>query len=259
MKVIIASDFHIKFKETPEDLERRLQIEFFLRGLIGNTDLLVLAGDIFDLWFTWKTVMIKHYFPLLKILADLKEHGCRLVYLSGNHDFWLEGFLEEYIGFEVYSDSFNEVIDGKNLFVAHGDYYTKNDYRYHFFRRLIRQKWVMTLFKWLHPDIGLAIGNKMSRSSRERKDNPSILELKEKGLESFAEKMSLKYDYIIMGHTHRPKEIKMQKGIYFNAGDWIAHNSYVEIVDGIAHLLRSTATNLNDKDTKEIYNKKRGI
>ncbi len=67
------------------------------------------------------------------------------------------------------------LLDGKKIFVTHGDLHTTNDIRYKIFRSVIRNKVVMTIFEILHPDFSLSIGRKMSRSSRSR---PMSTELK---------------------------------------------------------------------------------
>jgi len=35
-------------------------------------------------------------------------------------------------------------------------------------------------------------------------------------------------DYFIWGHRHIPLEIAVKNAIYFNTGDWLQHNSYVQ-------------------------------
>ena len=48
-------------------------------------------------------------------------------------------------------------------------------------------------------------------------------------------------DVFIMGHNHNPEAIVwIQPGVtiktYINSGDWVSHQTYVEIIDGIARL-----------------------
>ena len=138
MKVFVASDFHLKFSENREDRSRKNRVISFLDSLIGKADLLILNGDIFDLWYSWNHVIIKNYFPVLKKLADLKESGCKIVFVAGNHDFWFKDFLSDTLGMEIHREYYTTKINGKNYFIAHGDKYTTNDLRYHLFRSLIR-------------------------------------------------------------------------------------------------------------------------
>jgi len=232
MRVIIASDFHLKFHENEEDIARHDRVIGFLNSLIGKTDLLILNGDIFDLWYVWKNVIIKGYFPLLKKLADIRESGCRIVFIAGNHDFWFRDFLTNFLDMEVYPNNFTEEIDGKKLLVSHGDLFTSNDLRYKIFRSLVRNRFVMWLFGILPPDLALNIGKNMSRSSRRKRSAENKMQIREKGLIEFAQKHFPNFDIVVMGHSHLPKIMNFGNGIYANAGDWIVHNSYLELNEG---------------------------
>jgi UDP-2,3-diacylglucosamine hydrolase len=226
MRYIIASDFHLKITENNEDRLRRVRVEAFLEDKIGQIDGLILLGDIFDLWVEWDKVIIKNYFSILKIFSSLKDAGTRLIFLAGNHDFWLEKFLQETIGFEVYHDFFSDTINEKKIFVSHGDLYTKNDLRYKFFRKFIRQRFIKKLFKLLHPDFGLTIGQLLSRTSRNRKRDPKSLHKKEQGLIQKATTLSPEYDIVVFAHTHKPAKQNINGVIYINTGDWVTHDSY---------------------------------
>lgn len=229
MKIYIASDFHLKFKETIEDKQRREKVLAFLDNLKNKADILVLNGDIFDLWFAWNSVIIKGYFPILVKLDELRKTGCRLIFIAGNHDFWFSGFLAKQLQMEIYQDHFQENLNGINIYISHGDRYTTNDLRYKVFRTLIRNKFVMKMFAVFHPDLALWIGRKMSRSSRSKQVSPRLLQKREKGLLQFSQEKLKEVDLVIMGHSHLPKIEKMKYGIYANAGDWIINNSYIRI------------------------------
>ena len=237
MNIILASDFHLKFTPDKESSERMQRVLKFLSEIRGKTDILILNGDIFDLWFAWKKVIIKEYFPVYKKLADLNESGTRLIFIAGNHDFWFGDFLKKFLNVEIYPNHFEEEIDGKKIFVTHGDLFTRNDARYKIFRAIIRNKFIMTGFSLLHPDFALKIGEKLSRSSRFRKIPQKLRKIKEKGLDSFAEKKLEKFDIVVMGHSHFPKIINFANGIYANCGDWVRHNSYIEIKNGKVELI----------------------
>ena len=226
MRYIIASDFHLKYIESEEDKQRSLLVQNFLESLIGKIDGLILAGDIFDFWLEWKHVIIKDYFEIFCLFKQLKDTGCRLIFLSGNHDFWLGTFLKDQIGFEIYTDIFTETINNKKLFVSHGDLFTSNDHRYHLIKSFIRKPLVHKLALLLHPNISLWIGNLFSRSSKNRVKSAHLTQKQEKGLYNKAEELSREYDIIILGHTHRPLKIAFDKSVYINCGDWITNNSY---------------------------------
>jgi len=232
-RIIFASDFHLKFHENESDKLRREKVISFLDELIGNTDLLVLNGDIFDLWFAWDQVIIRGYFSFLCKLSQLRKSGCKIVFVAGNHDFWFNDFLKNELDIEVYSDNYVCEIEGNNILFNHGDMYTANDLRYKLFRSFIRNKFIMTIFKLLHPDLSLRIGRLLSRSSRDRVVPETLKAAKEKGLADFAEKQLTKYDFVILGHSHNPKIVEFHNGVYANSGDWIKNCSYLELIGGM--------------------------
>lgn len=235
MRICVISDCHYKYDTNhPADDENAAILLSFLAEAVGRYDLLVLNGDIFDLWFDWKYTIIKQYFPLLHRLAEIVENSCQVVHISGNHDFWFNGFLKEYLDIRHYDDYFSLEADGRKLLFTHGDLHTVNDMRYKLFRGIIRLRGVKWLFSLLHPDLALTIGSKMSRSSRLRRISTLLQKKKSAGLVSYAKKQieSGKHDIVAMGHSHQPALKRIGDGYYVNSGDWMRHHSYVQIIDG---------------------------
>ncbi len=236
MRVIIASDFHLKFNiNSPEAKERLEKSLSFFKSLIGTTDILILNGDIFDLWISWKYVIIKEFFPILKTLAEISESGTRIIYVAGNHDFWLGDFIKNHIKAEIYKDHFTGTIDGKRYFVTHGDGYLAGDWRYKFFKTIIRSKIMEKFIKMIPPSIVLNLGNLMSRSSRKRVFPDWLLKKREEQMARYAK--TLNYDFIIFAHTHKPEIRDWGDKLYLNSGDWTKHRSYLEIIDGKPKLI----------------------
>ncbi|MCB5228584.1 MAG: UDP-2,3-diacylglucosamine diphosphatase [Candidatus Cloacimonetes bacterium] len=240
MRICVISDVHFKYKHKSEaDRQNAALFLDFLSSSVGRYDLMVLNGDIFDLYNEWKYSIIRQYFPVYHLLANIREAGCRIVFISGNHDFWFNGFLDKDLGIEVYHDQFYLEADGMRMIFSHGDLYTSNDVRYQLFRRLIRQPFIKWIFNLLHPELALFIGAKMSRSSRVRRVPGFMQSRRSQGLQSWAEKMisRKKADIVVLGHSHRPGIHAMGGGHYANAGDWIKNHSYLEITDGSIKLI----------------------
>jgi UDP-2,3-diacylglucosamine hydrolase len=88
------------------------------------------------------------------------------------------------------------------------------------------------LYSWIHPDIGLWLAKSSSSKSR---DYTSQKDYSEKdGLKDEAiKKISEGYDFVIMGHRHRPLFQKEGQGVYVNLGDWMKTFSYGVFSDGI--------------------------
>ena len=235
MKICVLSDIHFKYiRSNPDDEANAGIVLSFLREAVGRYDLMVLNGDIFDLWYDWKYTIIKQYFPLLHRLAEIGEQGCKLVLISGNHDFWFNSFLGDYLQMEVHNDLYRLEADGKKMLFSHGDLYTVNDARYKIMRKLIRLKGVRQLFSLLHPDFSLLLGHKLSRSSRLRKVSSKLKRKKASGMQNYASRqLSRKnFDIVVMGHIHNPILKELAGGVYANCGDWMRHHSYLEIIDG---------------------------
>ncbi|MCD4828024.1 MAG: UDP-2,3-diacylglucosamine diphosphatase [Candidatus Cloacimonetes bacterium] len=233
MRVVIASDFHLKFNEAAKDRERRERVVRFLRSLHGRADVLVLNGDIFDLWFVWRQVIVRGYFGILRELADLADSGVKLVFVAGNHDFWFRDFLSTEMNAEICRDCYRLTVDGKKLFVAHGDAYTTGDLRYQVFRRLVRNPVVMWLFSLLHPDLALWLGRQMSRTSRRVLNPPRVNHPKQAGLRRKGEQLLAGgADFVVFGHTHVPAIEALANGVLANSGDWLKHSSYVVVEGG---------------------------
>lgn len=230
MRTIIISDAHLKFHENSEDTQRRKRVCSFLETLKGNTDILIINGDFFDLWVAWKHVIIRNYFPVLQILSELKQSGTRIIMTPGNHDFWFNTFLKEQIGIEIMKDSFIETIQGKSFFINHGDRFTRNDIRYQVYRFFIRNKLIQLIFSLFHPDFALEIGLKLSRSSRKRKVPQKRKTVMISCFREAAAKLIKEnnYDFVIFGHSHVPALEESENGHYANSGDWIISNTYLE-------------------------------
>lgn len=241
MKICVVSDIHYKIgSENAEERQRHETILSFFRSIVGQYDMLILNGDIFDLWTESRLTLVKGYFPLLHVLALIAESGTRLIYVSGNHDFWFGDFFRDILPLEIYPDRFSFTADGRKILVCHGDDHTENDLRYRIFRRVVRSEIVRRLYSLLHPDLALEIGRAMSRSSRNRRTDTARMRLKTAGLESYAKRQikSKGQDIVIMGHSHNPTHKVLDKGEYLNSGDWITNFSYVNIIDGITTLCK---------------------
>lgn len=232
MKIICFSDAHLLLHSSLEEEKKLTLLDEFLDYIKQEKpDQLIIAGDLFDVWFEYKLVIPKPYFKVLHQLATISDLGIKIVYLVGNHDFKFIDFFNKYLPAEIFLDPYEiDDIGGKKYLFSHGDEYTTNDLRYHLLKSILRNKFVSSLFSMIHPDIGLKLGKLFSRSSKKKQDSSSKIDRLETGLIEFAqEKINQGYNYIIMGHIHQPKSIKLGTGYYINLGDWIQHYSYLLI------------------------------
>src|SRR5258705_1837531 len=96
--VVFLSDAHLGAESGSMETSRTRRLHEFLATLPGKTEHLVIAGDLFDFWFEYRTAIPRRHFATLAVLRQLREAGLPITYMNGNHDFWLGRFLAEEIG-----------------------------------------------------------------------------------------------------------------------------------------------------------------
>jgi len=99
-------------------------------------------------------------------------------------------------------------------------------------------KW---LFRWLHPDIGVKLGQYMSVKNKliSGDEDAKFLGEEEEWLVQYCKRKlaSKHYDYFVFGHRHLPLEIKLQENsTYINLGDWIQYFTYGVFNENQLHL-----------------------
>jgi UDP-2,3-diacylglucosamine hydrolase len=228
-KFYFFSDAHLGLGSKEEELEKERAIVRFLNHIGNDAAELFIVGDLFDFWFEYRTVVPKGYFRLFAALAGLTERGVSVTYLAGNHDFWLRSYFQEALGIHVVLEPIERTLGGKRFYLHHGDGLLKNDTGYRLLKKVLRNKVNIFLFSLLHPDITGAIAEWSSRTSRK---HTSKQHYEENDMIEFArEKIMNGYDFVIMGHNHKPLQRKFGKRSYVNLGDWIDAQTYA-VFDG---------------------------
>jgi UDP-2,3-diacylglucosamine hydrolase len=228
-KTYFFSDAHLGIGTKEEDREKERVLIRFLDTVERDGEHLFIVGDLFDYWFEYRTVVPKGYFRLFSKLADLSEAGIKVMYLAGNHDFWLRTYFRDELGMEVYPDPIERVILGKRFYIHHGDGLLKTDTGYRILKRVLRNKINIFLFSLVHPDLAGRIARWSSQKSRQHTSKRSF----EGGdMVEFAEgKIGEGFDFVVMGHHHVPCVRNIGSGVYVNLGDWITEQTYA-VFDG---------------------------
>ncbi len=224
-KSYFVSDAHLGVNEREIERQKERELIKFLDLVQSDGQQLFILGDLFDFWFEYRTVIPKGYHRLLAKLSELVEKGVEINYLAGNHDFWLGNFFEEEIGMRVHPDPFGATIGKAKFYLHHGDGLAKKDLGYRILKRILRNRLNIWLYSWLHPDLGVGLACLSSRSSRHYTSHKDYGEVD--GMVNFAaNKIAEGFQYIVMGHNHKPVYESIGKGYYVNLGDWISHYTY---------------------------------
>ena len=225
------SDLHLGAYPDIEETSVPLLMGFF-DHICRNDARLFIVGDLLDFWFEYRTVVPKGPFRLLAKLKTMVENGCRVTYIAGNHDYWLGDFLKEDVGVEVCPDILDVAIGGKRFFISHGDgIATTGDLGYRTLKSILHSRIVSAAFRLVHPDLGIRMArlfSKMSRRRSSRNNNDPKPEL-----EAFVRSKSESgFDFVVLGHLHKPKLFEINGTACLVIGDWIDCLTYGRFADG---------------------------
>jgi UDP-2,3-diacylglucosamine hydrolase len=224
----IASDVHLG--AVPDATERAFVS--FLEHVGRDGASLLLAGDLFDFWFEYGTIIPGRHFRVLAALSRLVEAGIPVTLAGGNHDAWGGRFLREEVGVTFRTGPFRTTLAGRPALVAHGDGLGTGDLRYRVLKTILRSRLTIAAFRALHPELGLRLAAGVSRT-----DTRGEIDEHQRSRAAFLEDWSRRQlesepslAWVVCGHSHVPALIEIDAGRYYvNAGDWITHFTYVTI------------------------------
>ena len=235
-KIYFASDFHLGVSGKLSSKKRESLLVQWMDEISLDASHLFLVGDVFDFWFDYKYVVPKGHIRLLGKIAELKDKGIDIRFFTGNHDMWMKSYFKDELDIPIYHEPIIEELFGQIFFIGHGDGLGPGDHGYKTLKHVFRNPLAQFLFKWLHPDIGMALAHFFSNKSRYSQNLvQQYLGDKEEWLIQFVEEeyTHTKPDFFIFGHRHLPIDytLKNGKSRYINLGDWLSFQSFA-VFDG---------------------------
>jgi len=214
------SDIHLGLQDRDVEVEKEKILVDFLKIAQSACDELFIVGDLFDYWFEYKKVYQKGYYRTLTALKDVSEAGVKIHYFIGNHDFLHRDFFETEFHVQLHHDPISVELNGKKFFIGHGDGMVENDTGYNILKWIMRNSFFQWLYSLIHPDLGIALASRTSKSSREYTKKKNYGEVD--GLfESAKTKIEAGFDYVIFGHLHKRIFEDYKSGKYINLGSWL--------------------------------------
>ena len=232
MRKIFIADAHLR---QPTDENYRLLLSF-LATLPGTADTLYILGDLFEFWVGYPRLVFPQYAPLIEQLRQLQAAGVDLVYFEGNHDFNLGPVFTDDLQARVYPDPAELMVDGRRLFVCHGDQMNPRDHGYRLLRAILRSPLVGLLPRVLPPAVATRLAHLLDRTCgapepAKRRHDPSAV------IRTFAQQcFDAGSDVVVTGHFHVPFHERSDGGEIVALGDWITDYSYAELSGGIFSL-----------------------
>lgn len=230
------SDAHLG--SAPEPLARQETLVRFLARIRGRAARLFILGDLFDFWFEYRRAVPSGHFRTLHALAALIDAGTPITYLGGNHDFWCGPYLEREVGLTVLPRPGSVELQGRRVFLAHGDGLGPGDTGYRLLKALLRNPVAIALYRTIHPDLGIALAQRVSAVSR-RHTKTREFYLRRMARHIAAPQYARGHDAVVLGHVHDPLHLRDAHGRdLLVLGDWIEAFTYAQLVGGVFTLRR---------------------
>ena len=199
---VFFADVHLRHEQTTKrDALLRVLDELARPGVH-----LYSLGDMFDTWIGPDHVKVeKELAPVLEAIGRFTASGAKFTWFHGNRDFYMGNFLTTRMGAETVTETKILELDGRRIYLGHGDQLCTGDQLYHVARWFIRGPVIWSIcrmfplslkFEMVHAYKNIS-QRQVPRRSRERHGiNPGrIAALMHQGI-----------DVIICGHVHEAQD-----------------------------------------------------
>ncbi len=229
LEVVVISDLHLGTYGC-----HATELVNYLKSI--QPQILVLNGDIIDIWQFNKRYFPVSHMQVIKEIMNLLSKGTRVIYITGNHDEALRRYSDMNMGNFQLTDKVVMEVNGKMTWMFHGDVFdatTKGGAKFlaklggHGYDLLIL---INSFINWLLKLIGK---EKMSFSKKVKNGVKKAVSWIGDFEQTAAElAIAKKYDYVICGHIHQPQKriVSTKDGsvTYLNSGDWIENLTALE-------------------------------
>lgn len=232
LEVAVISDIHLGTYGC-----QATEVVAYLKSI--QTRVLILNGDIIDIWQFSKRFWPKSHMEVLKEIMKHLAKGTEVYYLTGNHDEMLRKFSDFSLGNFHLRDKLVLELDGKQAWIFHGDVFDASMKHARWLAKLGGMGYdflilINSVVNWVLANMGK---EKMSFSKKVKASVKSAVSFIS-DFEQVAAALAIEeeYDFVVCGHIHQPemKEIHTDKGsvTYLNSGDWVESLTALEYVSG---------------------------
>jgi UDP-2,3-diacylglucosamine pyrophosphatase LpxH len=230
-RMVVVSDLHLGNPASHAASTFRSFLEYVrVEGFA-----LCLNGDVVEMLQTRFSHLIREVLPLMTQISRLRREGRRVYYVVGNHDIYVEHFLDEWLGTAV-CPFLNITSGGKRIRVEHGHLYdpffAKSPAVYESLTRL------GGYFLFMRPMFQpLPRSTARNQDARGGSGGDVVAALNHhRAAEALLRRG---FDVVIHGHTHLKESVELGDGLYINSGTWM-NGTYVEIDSGLVQLKQWT-------------------
>ncbi len=229
--VALLGDAHLR--ETDPEVDAFVHFLDTLPVAIGT---LAILGDLFALWLGRSDLTRPHHRRVVEALRRLRARGCRLIYVEGNHDFFLAPL---YAGdpFDLLAPERLELLlAGRRAHLAHGDLVNSRDRQYRTWRAVSKNRLVFGSFNLLTVGLRQRIADRLEGSlagtNLEYKRGFPLAEC-----ERYARPLiRAGAAVLVFGHFHEERRIDYEeggrRGSVFVLPAWRAGHRYLRLEPG---------------------------
>jgi len=258
--IIVISDVHLGTYGC-----RAKELLHYLKSI--KPKIVVLNGDIIDIWQFSKSYWPKSHMKVIKHLMNWLSKGVKVYYVTGNHDEMLRKFEGFKMGsFQIVNKLVLELDNSEKAWIFHGDVFDVTMQHSKWLAKLGAIGYdslimINSLANWISEKVFNK--GKLSFSKKLKNSVKSAV----KFINSFEQTaadigISNNYQYVVCGHIHHPemRMIEQENGkiMYLNSGDWIENLSALEYHSGNWTLFRFDDServamlNLPEEETDEM-------
>ncbi|MCF8454012.1 MAG: UDP-2,3-diacylglucosamine diphosphatase [Pedobacter sp.] len=238
--IIVISDVHLGTYGC-----RAKELLHYLKSI--KPKIVVLNGDIIDIWQFSKSYWPKSHMKVIKHLMNWLSKGVKVYYVTGNHDEMLRKFEGFKMGsFQIVNKLVLELDNSEKAWIFHGDVFDVTMQHSKWLAKLGAVGYdsligINSLANWISEKVFNK--GKLSFSKKLKNSVKSAV----KFINSFEQTaadigISNNYQYVVCGHIHHPEMrlIEQENGkiMYLNSGDWIENLSALEYHNGNWTLFR---------------------
>lgn len=228
VELVVLSDIHLGTSGC-----QAIELLKYLKSI--KPKILILNGDIIDIWQFKKKFFPKTHLKVIKHLIGLASDRCTVYYITGNHDEMFRKFSGMKIGKLRILNDLKLELDGKRVWFFHGDIF---DVVMQYSKWLSKLGaigydsliWMNTKVNWLGRRLNFEPVSFSKRIKESVKGAVKYINAFEDSAAIVAARKGI--DSIVCGHIHhpemRPIKVGDQTVNYLNSGDWIENLTSLE-------------------------------
>ncbi|WP_395627403.1 UDP-2,3-diacylglucosamine diphosphatase [Daejeonella sp.] len=264
--IIVISDVHLGTYGC-----RAKELLHYLKSI--KPKIVVLNGDIIDIWQFNKSYWPKSHMKVIKHIMNWLSKGVKVYYITGNHDEMLRKFEGFKMGsFQILNKLILELDNQEKAWIFHGDVFDVTMQHSKWLAKLGAIGYdsliiINSLANWISETVFKK--GKLSFSKKIKNSVKGAIKFINGFEETAADiGISMNYQYVVCGHIHHPEMRKIEQNhgsiMYLNSGDWIENLTALEYHKGQWDLFRfsesermamlhGTEEEVEEMDIKQLF------